>query len=196
MDYLKWFSRNYHVAVPYSRDSIHIMKTPDFSSTTEYLQNMSGGFFLHFSMQYIMAYYCAPLPIFCHYTSCWALFYSSCRPRVRSFCHFSRQQRDGKQASSAFPSTASAICPFILQRLPQAEPVKTIKTAMSNVSWSTMSTYSHSNTNSASTSSSGGGVPPIPNPIRGHPIEGGASLGPIAALEQSAAMLNQRAVQA
>jgi hypothetical protein len=66
---------------------------------------------------------------------------------------------------------------------------------MSNVSWSTMSTHSRSNTNSASTSSSGG-VPPIPNPIGGPPIEGGAPLGPIVALEQSAAFLSQCAVQA
>ncbi len=67
---------------------------------------------------------------------------------------------------------------------------------MSNVSWSTMSTHPHSNTNSASTLSSGDGVPPIPNPIGGHPIKGGAPLGPIAALEQSAAILSQCTVQA
>ncbi len=39
-------------------------------------------------------------------------------------------------------------------------------------------------------------MPPIPNPIRGRPIKGGAPLGPIAALEQSAAILSQRTVQA
>jgi hypothetical protein len=71
------------------------------------------------------------------------------------------------------------------------EPVKTIKTAMSKVFWSTMFTHSCSNTNSASTLSSGGGVPPIPNPIGGRPIKGGELLGPIAALEQSAAILSQ-----
>jgi hypothetical protein len=58
-----------------------------------------------------------------------------------------------------------------------------------------MSTHSCSNTSSASTSSSGG-VPPIPNPIEGCPIKGGAPLGPIAALEQSVAILSERAVQA
>jgi hypothetical protein len=114
---------------------------------------------------------------------------------VRLFCHFSRQRGDGKPANSAFCSTASAICEFILRCLSQAEPVKTIKTAMSNVSWSTMSTHSRSNTNSASTSSSGG-VPPISNPIGGRPIKGGAPLGPIAAFEKSAAILSQCAVQA
>jgi hypothetical protein len=39
-------------------------------------------------------------------------------------------------------------------------------------------------------------VPPIPNPIRGCLIEGGAPLGPIAAFEQSTAILSQRDVQA
>jgi hypothetical protein len=69
-------------------------------------------------------------------------------------------------------------------------------TAMSNVFWSTMmsnSSQSHSNTISTSMLSAGG-VPPVPNPIRGPPSNG--AIGPIAALEQCAAALLQRAIQA
>jgi hypothetical protein len=67
-------------------------------------------------------------------------------------------------------------------------------TAMSNVSWSTMSnsTQAHSNTTSASMSSVGG-LPPVPNPIGGPPNN--EAVGPIAALEQCAATLLQRAHQ-
>ncbi len=42
--------------------------------------------------------------------------------------------------------------------------------------------------------SSAGGVPPVPNPIGGSPGDG--AIGPIAALEQCAATLSQRAIQA
>ncbi len=61
-------------------------------------------------------------------------------------------------------------------------------TAMSNVSWSTMSnsTQSHSNTTLASMSSVGG-LPPVPNPIGGPPND--EVIGPIAALKQLAASL-------
>jgi hypothetical protein len=71
-----------------------------------------------------------------------------------------------------------------------------VSNTMSNVSWSTMmsnSTQSHSNTTSASMLSAGG-VPPVPNPIGGSPSNG--AIGPIAALEQCAATLLQRRIQA
>jgi hypothetical protein len=69
-------------------------------------------------------------------------------------------------------------------------------TAMSTASWSTMmlhSTQSHPNTTSTSMSSAGG-VPPVPNPIGGSPSN--RAIGPIAALEQCASTLSQRANQA
>ncbi len=69
-------------------------------------------------------------------------------------------------------------------------------TAKSTISWSTMmwnSTQSRSNTTLASMSAAGG-VPPVPNPIRGPPSD--AVIGPIATLEQRAATLLQRAIQA
>ncbi len=71
-----------------------------------------------------------------------------------------------------------------------------LNTTMTNVSWSTMmsnSTQSRFNTTSASMSSAGS-VPPVPNPIGGPPSNG--AIGPIAALEQHAATLLQRAIQA
>ena len=52
-----------------------------------------------------------------------------------------------------------------------------------------------SNATSASMSSSSGGDPAIPNPKPG-PIIEGAALGPIAALEQRAAVFGERAVRA
>jgi hypothetical protein len=67
---------------------------------------------------------------------------------------------------------------------------------MSTVSWATMmsnSTQSRSNTTSTSMSSAGG-VPPVPNLIGGSPGDG--AIGPKAALEQRAATLLQRAIQA
>ena len=68
-------------------------------------------------------------------------------------------------------------------------------TAMSNVSWSTMSnsTQSRSNTTLASMLSVGS-LPPVPNPIGGPPNN--EAIGPIAALEQCAPTLLQRLIQA
>jgi hypothetical protein len=66
---------------------------------------------------------------------------------------------------------------------------------MSKVSWSTMSnsTQSRSITTLASMSSDDG-LPPVPNPIGEPPND--EVIGPIAALEQCAATLSQRAHQA
>jgi hypothetical protein len=79
---------------------------------------------------------------------------------------------------------------------PTCPPFPGPPTVMSTISSSTVmsnSTQSRSNTTSASMSSAGM-VLSVPNPIRESPRDG--VVGPIAALEQRAATLSQRAIQA
>jgi hypothetical protein len=114
--------------------------------------------------------------------------HSFCRTCVHSFATF---QGSGVRASER-THIHFAVCALVhsFSHIHQVS-----NSAMSNVSWSTMSnsTQSCSNTTLASMSSVGG-LPPVPNPIGGPPND--EAIGPIAALEQRAATLVQCAPQA
>jgi hypothetical protein len=113
------------------------------------------------------------------------LFHRTC---VHSFATF----QDSSVRASKHTHIHFAVCAH-LHSFSHIHQV--LNTAMSNVSWSTMSnsTQSHSNTTLASMLSVGG-LPPVPNPIGGPPNN--EAIGPIAALEQCAATLLQCAHQA
>jgi hypothetical protein len=126
---------------------------------------------------------------FCHHTSRQVLFCSFILPCMHSFfCHFSRQQREGKQVH-AHSFCCMCTCAFIFPHSPSVEHCHVQRFLIHHVE----QYQSRSNTTSASMLSVGG-LPPVPNPIGGPPNN--EAVGPIAAIEQCAATLLQCAHQA
>jgi hypothetical protein len=114
--------------------------------------------------------------------------HSFCRTCVHSFATF---QGSGMRASEHMHiHFAACTCVRLFSHIHQVS-----NTAMSKVSWSTMSNSTQSRSNTTLVSMlSVGGLPPVPNPIGGPPND--EAIGPIATLEQRAATLLQCAHQA